>query len=83
MAWVPIGTSHRGDPLTVGNSSWPVNMTIGVGSIRPCSVDFGVDQFDYTRENWNRSIQSLFNWYLLFIHQRYDGGTHRYSINSK
>ncbi|XP_057844679.2 protein NRT1/ PTR FAMILY 2.13 [Cryptomeria japonica] len=38
-------------------------MTIGAGGIRPCSIAFGADQFDYTSENGKRSIQSFFNWY--------------------
>jgi peptide/histidine transporter 3/4 len=40
-----------------------VMMTIGAGGIRPCSVAFGADQFDYTSEKGKRSIQSFFNWY--------------------
>nr|AQX43140.1 NPF family transporter [Pinus pinaster] len=38
-------------------------MAIGAGGIRPCSVAFGADQFDYTSEKGKRSIQSFFNWY--------------------
>ncbi|GLJ48009.1 hypothetical protein SUGI_1013930 [Cryptomeria japonica] len=38
-------------------------MTIGAGGIRPCSIAFGADQFDYTSEKGKRSIQSFFNWY--------------------
>eukprot|EP01018_Ginkgo_biloba_P003883 Gb_38873 [translate_table: standard] len=40
-------------------------MTIGAGGIRPCSLAFGADQFDYTSEKGRRSIQSFFNWYYL------------------
>nr|AQX43137.1 NPF family transporter [Pinus pinaster] len=40
-----------------------IMMTIGAGGIRPCSVAFGADQFDYTSEKGKRSIQSFFNWY--------------------
>ncbi|XP_057839241.2 protein NRT1/ PTR FAMILY 2.9 [Cryptomeria japonica] len=38
-------------------------MAIGAGGIRPCSIAFGADQFDYTSEKGKRSIQSFFNWY--------------------
>nr|BEK82043.1 NPF transporter [Taxus x media] len=38
-------------------------MTIGAAGIRPCSIAFGADQFDYTSEKGKRSIQSFFNWY--------------------
>jgi dipeptide/tripeptide permease len=40
-----------------------IMMTIGSGGIRPCSIAFGADQFDYTSEKGKRSIQSFFNWY--------------------
>ena len=40
-----------------------IMMTIGAGGIRPCSVAFGADQFDYTSEKGRISIQSFFNWY--------------------
>jgi len=38
-------------------------MTIGAGGIRPCSIAFGADQFDYTSKKGKRSIQTFFNWY--------------------
>lgn len=38
-------------------------MTIGAGGIRPCSIAFGADQFDYRSEEGKRSIASFFNWY--------------------
>eukprot|EP00253_Pinus_taeda_P001869 PITA_01869 len=38
-------------------------MAIGAAGIRPCSVAFGADQFDYRSEKGKRSIQSFFNWY--------------------
>eukprot|EP00253_Pinus_taeda_P034271 PITA_34271 len=37
-------------------------MAIGAGGIRPCSLVFGADQFDYKSEKGKRSIQSYFNW---------------------
>uniref|UniRef100_A0A0D6R3B4 Major facilitator superfamily (MFS) profile domain-containing protein n=1 Tax=Araucaria cunninghamii TaxID=56994 RepID=A0A0D6R3B4_ARACU len=40
-----------------------VMMTIGAGGIRPCSIAFGADQFDYTSDKGKRSIASFFNWY--------------------
>uniref|UniRef100_A0A7N0TC45 Nitrate transporter n=1 Tax=Kalanchoe fedtschenkoi TaxID=63787 RepID=A0A7N0TC45_KALFE len=36
---------------------------IGAGGIRPCSIPFGVDQFDPTTEEGRRGISSFFNWY--------------------
>ncbi|RWR77628.1 Proton-dependent oligopeptide transporter family [Cinnamomum micranthum f. kanehirae] len=38
-------------------------LTIGAGGIRPCSLPFGVDQFDATTEKGRRGIDSFFNWY--------------------
>ncbi|KAJ9709183.1 hypothetical protein PVL29_000915 [Vitis rotundifolia] len=38
-------------------------LTIGTGGIRPCSIPFGVDQFDRTTEQGRRGINSFFNWY--------------------
>lgn len=36
---------------------------IGSGGIRPCSIPFGVDQFDPTTEEGRSGINSFFNWY--------------------
>ncbi|KAL4351170.1 hypothetical protein GQ457_06G005310 [Hibiscus cannabinus] len=38
-------------------------LTIGTGGIRPCSIPFGVDQFDPTTEEGAKGISSFFNWY--------------------
>ncbi|CAM8938966.1 unnamed protein product [Rhodiola kirilowii] len=36
---------------------------IGTGGIRPCSIPFGVDQFDPRTEEGRSGINSFFNWY--------------------
>nr|GME21644.1 protein NRT1/ PTR FAMILY 2.13-like [Ipomoea batatas] len=38
-------------------------LAIGSGGIRPCSIPFGVDQFDATTEEGRKGISSFFNWY--------------------
>ncbi|VVA27709.1 PREDICTED: NRT1/ PTR FAMILY 2 [Prunus dulcis] len=38
-------------------------LSIGSGGIRPCSIPFGVDQFDPTTEEGQKGINSFFNWY--------------------
>ncbi|KAF8390284.1 hypothetical protein HHK36_024809 [Tetracentron sinense] len=38
-------------------------LAIGAGGIRPCSLPFGVDQFDHTTEEGKKDISSFFNWY--------------------
>lgn len=38
-------------------------LTIGSGGIRPCSLPFGVDQFDPTTDEGKKGINSFFNWY--------------------
>nr|XP_043638850.1 protein NRT1/ PTR FAMILY 2.13 [Erigeron canadensis] len=38
-------------------------ITIGSGGIRPCSLPFGVDQFDPTTDEGRKSINSFFNLY--------------------
>ncbi|KAK1282230.1 Nitrate transporter 1.7 [Acorus calamus] len=38
-------------------------LTIGASGIRPCSLPFGVDQFDATTEKGRKDINSFFNWY--------------------
>ncbi|MQL86061.1 hypothetical protein Taro_018596 [Colocasia esculenta] len=40
-------------------------LTIGSGGIRPCSIAFGVDQFDHTTEKGQKDIGSFFNLYYL------------------
>ncbi|KAH0991513.1 hypothetical protein GBA52_002996 [Prunus armeniaca] len=40
--------------------SW---LAIGTGGIRPCSIPFGIDQFDSTTVEGRKSIHSYFNWY--------------------
>jgi dipeptide/tripeptide permease len=38
-------------------------VSIGAGGIRPCSIPFGVDQFDPTTDEGKKGINSFFNWY--------------------
>ncbi|GMJ03300.1 nitrate transporter 1.7, NRT1/ PTR family 2.13 [Hibiscus trionum] len=38
-------------------------LTIGTGGIRPCSIPFGVDQFNPSTEEGTKGISSFFNWY--------------------
>ncbi|KAH9609185.1 hypothetical protein KSS87_002411 [Heliosperma pusillum] len=38
-------------------------LSIGSGCIRPCSIPFGVDQFDHSTEEGRRGINSYYNWY--------------------
>ncbi|PIN15213.1 H+/oligopeptide symporter [Handroanthus impetiginosus] len=38
-------------------------LSVGAGGIRPCSIPFGVDQFDATTEEGRKGINSFFNWY--------------------
>ncbi|CAH9090203.1 unnamed protein product [Cuscuta epithymum] len=38
-------------------------LSIGTGGISPCSIPFGVDQFDASTEEGRKGINSFFNWY--------------------
>lgn len=38
-------------------------LSVGSGGIRPCSLPFGVDQFDPTTDEGRKDINSFFNWY--------------------
>lgn len=38
-------------------------LTIGGGAVRPCSLAFGVDQFDKTDQESRKSLNSYYNWY--------------------
>ncbi|CDP00275.1 unnamed protein product [Coffea canephora] len=38
-------------------------LSIGSAGIRPCSIPFGVDQFDARTEEGRKGINSFFNWY--------------------
>ncbi|TVU36087.1 hypothetical protein EJB05_18000, partial [Eragrostis curvula] len=38
-------------------------LTIGGGAVRPCSLPFGVDQFDTADEENRKSLNSYYNWY--------------------
>lgn len=40
-----------------------VFLVIGSGGVRPCSLPFGVDQFDQTTEKGRKGLNSYFNWY--------------------
>ncbi|XP_073134695.1 protein NRT1/ PTR FAMILY 2.13-like [Henckelia pumila] len=38
-------------------------LSVGSGGIRPCSIPFGVDQFDGGTDQGRKGINSFFNWY--------------------
>ncbi|XP_022775554.1 protein NRT1/ PTR FAMILY 2.13-like [Durio zibethinus] len=38
-------------------------LSVGTAGIRPCSIPFGIDQFDATTEEGLKGISSFFNWY--------------------
>ncbi|XP_072973586.1 protein NRT1/ PTR FAMILY 2.13-like [Typha angustifolia] len=38
-------------------------LATGAGGVRPCSLPFGVDQFDGSTEQGQRDLESYFNWY--------------------
>lgn len=38
-------------------------LSVGSAGIRPCSIPFGVDQFDPTTDEGKKGINSFFNWY--------------------
>lgn len=38
-------------------------LTIGGGAIRPCTLPFGVDQFNKTDEESRKGLNSYYNWY--------------------
>ncbi|XP_050237670.1 protein NRT1/ PTR FAMILY 2.13-like [Mercurialis annua] len=38
-------------------------LSVGTGGVRPCSIPFGVDQFDPTTEEGVKGISSFYNWY--------------------
>ncbi|WOL08034.1 Proton-dependent oligopeptide transporter family [Canna indica] len=40
-----------------------VLLVVGSGGVRPCSLPFGVDQFDSTTERGRRGLNSFVNWY--------------------
>ncbi|VVA27716.1 Hypothetical predicted protein [Prunus dulcis] len=40
--------------------SW---LAIGTGGIRPCSIPFGIDQFDPTAVEGRKNVSSFLNWY--------------------
>ncbi|CAH2066463.1 unnamed protein product [Thlaspi arvense] len=40
-------------------------LSIGSGGIRPCSIPFGVDQFDQRTEEGLKGVASFFNWYYM------------------
>ncbi|KAL0701331.1 hypothetical protein Bca4012_057453 [Brassica carinata] len=40
-------------------------LSIGSGGIRPCSIPFGVDQFDQRSEEGIKGVASFFNWYYM------------------
>lgn len=42
-------------------------MILGAGSIRPCNLAFGADQFNPNTESGKRGIDSFFNWYFFTL----------------
>ncbi|KAI3433077.1 uncharacterized protein J3R85_007272 [Psidium guajava] len=40
-------------------------LSVGTGGIRPCSIPFGVEQFDPATEEGKRGINSFYNWYYM------------------
>ncbi|KAJ6848400.1 protein NRT1/ PTR FAMILY 2.13-like [Iris pallida] len=38
-------------------------LVVGAAGVRPCSLPFGVDQFDRNTEKGRRGLNSYFNWY--------------------
>jgi dipeptide/tripeptide permease len=40
-------------------------LSVGSGGIRPCSIPFGVDQFDQRTEEGVKGVASFFNWYYM------------------
>jgi peptide/histidine transporter 3/4 len=78
-AWVPYLHPQKCEPegkqQSYGNCESPTSMQLGVlllglgflsigtGGIRPCSIPFGVDQFDPTTEEGIKGISSYYNWY--------------------
>ncbi|KAG0456215.1 hypothetical protein HPP92_024003 [Vanilla planifolia] len=59
-------TSHCSPPSVRNLSVLYLSMAllaIGAGGIRPCSLPFGVDQFDRTTEEGRRGLDRFFNWY--------------------
>ncbi|CAM0884307.1 unnamed protein product [Alopecurus aequalis] len=59
-------TQHCNGPSTLQLSVLYLSLgflTIGGGAIRPCSLPFGVDQFDMTDEKSRKGLSSYYNWY--------------------
>ena len=57
---------HCNSPSTLQLSVLYISLaflTIGGGAIRPCSLPFGVDQFDMTDERSRKGLNSYYNWY--------------------
>ncbi|CAA7031879.1 unnamed protein product [Microthlaspi erraticum] len=42
-------------------------LSIGSGGIRPCSIPFGVDQFNQRTEEGVKEVASFFNWYYMTV----------------
>ncbi|XP_073119370.1 protein NRT1/ PTR FAMILY 2.11-like [Henckelia pumila] len=63
------------DVRCVGPSPWQMAfllsgfglMILGAGSIRPCNLAFGADQFNPKTEAGKRGIDSFFNWYFFTL----------------
>lgn len=42
-------------------------LSIGAGGIRPCSIPFGVDQFDINTPEGRKETNNYYNWYYTLI----------------
>ncbi|XP_038703499.1 protein NRT1/ PTR FAMILY 2.13-like [Tripterygium wilfordii] len=59
-----LGQCKRPNKLNMGILLMGLGLlSIGSGGIRPCSIPFGVDQFDPTTEQGRIGIASFYNWY--------------------
>ncbi|KAJ4711256.1 NRT1/PTR family protein 2.2 [Melia azedarach] len=43
-------------------------LAVGTGGVRPCSIPFGIDQFDQTTEKGVKQVRSFHQFVLLLIH---------------
>ncbi|XP_052295960.1 protein NRT1/ PTR FAMILY 2.13-like isoform X2 [Citrus sinensis] len=64
VAKPPFGQCKSANSMQLGVLVMGLGMlSIGTGGIRPCSIPFGVDQFDATTDEGVKGINSFFNWY--------------------
>ncbi|KAL9424087.1 hypothetical protein AB3S75_036045 [Citrus x aurantiifolia] len=64
VAKPPFGQCKSANSMQLGVLVMGLGLlSIGTGGIRPCSIPFGVDQFDATTDEGVKGINSFFNWY--------------------